>query len=671
MTLPIDRIQTLKQLLNRYNYEYYVLDMPTVPDSEYDALFNELLALEQQHPELKTSDSPTQRVGATPLSAFASVTHVLPMLSLANGFNAQDIEEFHQRIVKKLHLENQSIEYVAEPKLDGLAVSLIYQDGMLIRGATRGDGTTGEDVTQNIKTIKAIPLKLQGNNIPPLLEVRGEVFLPHRGFEKLNQQQMQKGEKTFANPRNAAAGSLRQLDAKMTAQRPLTMNCYAIGQVENWQPRTQWEVLQQLQAWQLPVSTLVRQVTGVQGCLAYYELMCKQRNTLGFDIDGVVYKLNNLALQQQMGTVSRAPRWAIAHKLPPQEVLTQVLEIQIQVGRTGALTPVAKLQAVQVGGVTVTNATLHNPDEIKRKDIRIGDTVIIRRAGDVIPEVVQVVLDKRPPDSQVFQFPNLCFCQRPIQFTDKAVPRCAPNPHCPYQLKPAIAHFVSRTALDIEGIGDKLIEQLVDKQLVTKLSDVYRLTHTQWAGLERMGDKSADNILLALEKSKNTTLARFIYSLGIREVGESTAKNLVAHFGSLEKLMQADTVALQQVVDVGEKIAASIYEFFQNTENQTLINELRNLGIQWQETQIIRANENAVLAGQIIVLTGGLNNFSRDDLKQRLEQLGAKVSGSVSKKTTVVIAGENAGSKLEKARELGIKVLDETELLAWLAQLEQ
>ncbi len=668
---PADRIQALKKLLNQYNYQYYVLDTPTVPDAEYDTLFNELLALEQQYPELQTLDSPTQRVGAAPLNEFASVTHTLPMLSLANGFKAPDIEEFHQRILKKLNLNNQAIEYVAEPKLDGLAVSLLYQNGFLVRAATRGDGTTGEDVTQNIKTIKAIPLKLHGDNIPPLLEVRGEVFLPHKGFEKLNQIQLQKGEKTFANPRNAAAGSLRQLDAKMTAKRPLTMNCYAIGQVEGWQPLTQWEVLQQLQVWQLPVSNLVRLVTGVQGCLSYYEQMCKQRNTLGFDIDGVVYKLNDLALQQQMGTVSRAPRWAIAHKLPPQEMLTQVLDIQIQVGRTGALTPVAKLQAVQVGGVTVTNATLHNPDEIKRKDIRIGDTVIIRRAGDVIPEVVQVVLDKRPTDSQVFEFPTVCFCQRPIQFTEKAIPRCAPNPSCPYQLKPVIAHFVSRTALDIEGIGDKLIEQLVDKQLVTKLSDLYCLTHTQWASLERMGDKSADNILIALEKSKNTTLARFIYSLGIREVGEATAKNLVAHFGSLEKLMQADIMALQQVVDVGEKIAASIYEFFQNAENQTLIKDLKDLGIQWQETTNVSSHQNATLAGQIIVLTGSLNSFSRDDLKQRLEQLGAKVSGSVSKKTTLVIAGESAGSKLEKARELGIEVLDESGLLKWLEKIEQ
>jgi DNA ligase (NAD+) len=660
------KIASLHDAINEYNYYYYVLDDPRIPDSEYDRLLRELQTLEAQNPELITPDSPTQRVGAPPLSAFAEVVHTTPMLSLGNAFEDQEVQDFDKRVRERLKEEN--LEYVAEPKLDGLAVSLRYEKGVLVKGATRGDGSRGEDVTQNVKTIKTIPLKLRGEDFPTVLEVRGEVFMPKAGFEQWNQRQIAKDEKTFANPRNAAAGSLRQLDSRKTAERPLNFLAYAIGMVEGTAlPKTHHEILHCLQTWGIPISVHILLAHDIQGCLDYYQDILVQRDALPYDIDGVVYKVNRIDQQEMLGFVSRAPRWAIAHKFPAQEALTQINAIDIQVGRTGALTPVARLAPINVGGVTVTNATLHNQDEIRRKDVRIGDTVIVRRAGDVIPEVVRVLPGKRPNNTQPFDLPNKCpICGSEVAREEgEAVIRCTGGLFCPAQRKQALQHFVSRGAMDIDGLGEKLIEQVIDAKLVNNIADIYTLSQKQWAGLERMGDKSADNVIKALDKGKTTTLARFLYALGIREVGESTARTLAQHFGSLERLKIATTDDLQKVPDIGPIMAKHIVAFFGQAHNLEIIQRLQEIGIHWTENEPPTITTQS-LAGKTFVLTGTLSQMSRNEAKARLQTLGAKVSGSVSKKTHIVVAGEKAGSKLEKAHALGIKVIDEAALIVLL-----
>ena len=656
----------LRDTLNEHNYYYYVLDDPRLPDSEYDRLMQELQHLEAQYPELVTADSPTQHVGAEPLSGFAEVAHTLPMLSLGNAFEDEEVHYFDKRVRERL--EVIKIDYVAELKLDGLAVSLRYENCLLVKAATRGDGSRGEDVTQNVKTIKAIPLRLRGKDYPRVLEVRGEVFMPKAGFETLNQQQTIKGEKTFANPRNAAAGSLRQLDSRITATRPLTFLSYAVGVVEGAAlPNSHNEILHRLQAWGLPISVHIRIVHGVQCCLDYYQDILAHRDALPFEIDGVVYKVNRIDHQENLGFVSRAPRWAIAHKFPAQEALTQVLAIDVQVGRTGALTPVARLAPVSVGGVTVTNATLHNQDEINRKDVRVGDTVFVRRAGDVIPEVVRVLPEKRPESTEAFVLPNKCpVCDSDVTRVEgEAVLRCTGGLVCPAQRKQALQHFASRRAMDIDGLGDKLVEQLIESDFVTNIADIYHLSREQWAGLERMGDKSAENVMTAIEKSKSTTLAHFLYALGIREVGESTARLLAQHFGSLEKLMQATEEDLQKITDIGPIAAKHIVAFFQQSHHRDIIQRLQAAGVHWVENESLTVSEQP-LAGQSFVLTGTLTRLTRDEAKTSLQALGAKVSGCVSKKTHCVVAGEKAGSKLEKAQTLGVKVIDEAGLMALL-----
>jgi DNA ligase (NAD+) len=657
-----EQIEALRQALRHHNYLYYVLDDPQIPDAEYDRLFRELQRLESEHPNLITSDSPTQQVGGTALSEFAEVKHLRPMLSLANAFTDDDLQSFDKRIHERLKTE-AIIEYVAEPKFDGLSISLLYENGRLVRAATRGDGETGEDVTLNVRTIKSVPLHLQGEHYPELLEVRGEIYMPKQGFAELNARLAKDGLKTFANPRNAAAGSLRQLDSKITAQRPLAIYCYAVGEVQGGtMPDTHYAQLQQLMLWGFRVCPEIKVVQGVQGCADYYQAIGNKRNSLPYDIDGVVYKVNSLALQQTLGFVSRAPRWAIAHKFPAQEEITELLDVEFQVGRTGALTPVARLKPVFVGGVTVSNATLHNMDEIERKDIRIGDFVIIRRAGDVIPEVARVMLERRPLDAKSISLPTQCpICGSEVERgAGEAVARCTGGLYCPAQVKEAIKHFASRRAMNIDGLGDKLVEQFFAADLIKHVDDLYRLQANQIAALERMGDKSAENVIAAIEKSKVSTLERFIYALGIREVGESTAKVLAKHFGTLEALQTASEATLQLVPDVGPVVAANVAKFFAEPHNLTTIQHLRELGIQWQN-YVAKPPEALPLAGKTYVITGTLTR-GRDEIKDALEALGAKVSGSVSKKTTALIAGESAGSKLEKAESLGVLVLDETAL---------
>ncbi len=663
------KIIQLRAEINQHNYHYYVLDNPQIPDSEYDRLLRELQMLEAQHPELITSDSPTQRVGAAPLNKFAEVSHNIPMLSLANAFEADEVYEFERRIKNKL--EQTHIEYAVEPKIDGLAINLRYEKGVLIQAATRGDGRQGEDVTLNIRTIPSIPLRLNGDEIPELLEVRGEVFMTKIGFEQLNQRQIQQQEKIFANPRNAAAGSLRQLDPKITATRSLEFTCYGLGSVsEENLPQNYSDILYWLQGFGLPISRYLQVVDNVQACLEYYQQLLTQRENIPFDIDGVVYKVNPIAWQEALGYISRAPRWALAHKLPSQEALTQVVNIEIQVGRTGALTPVARLAPVVVGGATLTNATLHNQDEIRRKDVRVGDSVIVRRAGDVIPEIVSVMLEKRPENTVMFTMPTHCpVCDSTVvQAEGEAVIRCSGGLFCAAQRKQAIEHFASRKAMNIEGLGEKLVDQLVAGNYVENVADIYTLSATQWANLDRMGNKSANNLLKSLEKSKSTTLSHFLYALGIREVGESTAHLLAQQFGNLEKLMQANKESLQAIPEIGTVIAKNIVTFFSQTHNQTVISQLQSLGIHWQthEPQV----SDLPLTGKIFVLTGTLNNMTRDEAKLRLQTLGAMVSGSISKKTTYAVAGEKAGSKLEKAHALDIKILNEVDFLVLLEKLQ-
>ncbi len=674
------RVQVLRDELELHNHFYYVLDDPRIPDADYDRLFRELQELEAANPELITPESPTQRVGGAPLPQFTSVRHATPMLSLNNCFSEQELEDFHRRIRDALGID--AIEYVAEPKLDGLAVSLVYESGKLVRAATRGDGSEGEDITANIRTLRSIPLKLRGMDWPHSLDVRGEVYMPKAGFARMNEEAAEKGEKVFVNPRNAAAGSLRQLDPRITANRPLQFYAYATGLLDaKSRPDTHWELLSKLREWGFPVCDLDERVEGLQGCLSYYAKLEKMRAKLPFEIDGVVYKLDRLAWRDEVGFVARAPRWAIAHKYPAEEVSTRLLDVEFQVGRTGTLTPVARLQPVFVGGVTVSNATLHNMDEINRLGVRIGDTVVVRRAGDVIPEVLKVVAEQRPKDARTIHLPETCpVCASPVvQAENEVAARCSAGLTCRAQLHGALMHFVSRRAMDIEGLGDKLLAQLIDQGLVRSPADIYQLTAEQLAQLERMAEKSADNVIAAIEHSKQTSLERFLYALGIRDVGETTARDLARHFRQLDAIVdaaQADLHSvhaekdkdrcptLREVPDVGPIVAAHIAQFFTEPQNLAVIAELRQAGVHWPEVAMVKSD--GPLAGKTLVLTGSLSGMSRDQAQARIEAAGGKVTSSVSKKTDYVVAGESPGSKLAKAEKLGVTVLDEAGLMELL-----
>lgn len=666
-------LEQLRDQLRHHNYQYYVLDDPQVPDAEYDRLFQQLKKLEDENPELITPESPTQRVGAQPLPAFTQVRHEMPMLSLDNAFSAEDMRAFEKRVRDRLKLsEDIPLEFACEPKLDGIAVSLMYEHGVLVRGATRGDGSTGEDITLNVRTIPSIPLRLMGADYPERLEVRGEIYMPRKGFQRLNDLALQRGDKPFVNPRNAAAGSLRQLDPKITAQRSLEMCCYSVGVVSGGElPGSHEAILRKLATWGLKINAEMAVVDGAEGCLEYFERLSEKRNQLAYEIDGIVFKVNVIELQQRLGFVSRAPRWAIAHKFPAQEEITVVNAIEFQVGRTGAITPVARLEPVFVGGVTVSNATLHNMDEVERLGVRAGDSVIIRRAGDVIPQVVSVVLERRPATTVSVQLPERCpVCDSEIvRVETEAVARCSGGLSCAAQRKEALKHYVSRKAMDIDGLGEKLIDALVEKELVHSPADLYRLHHLQLASMERMGDKSATKLLESIDHSKSTELANFIYALGIREVGEATARTLAVHFGSLEAVMQASDEQLQAAPDVGPVVAKYIVSFFHQVHNREVIEALRSAGVHWQDVEV---DVNAQpLAGQTWVLTGTLEQMPRTEAKKQLLALGAKVAGSVSKNTDCVVAGPGAGSKLQKAEELNIPVLDETQLLARLAEYNE
>lgn len=669
-----EQITALRNLIRHHEYCYYVLDAPEIPDVEYDKLIKQLQNLEHNHPELITSDSPTQRVGGTPLSQFDSVKHELPMLSLDNVFDELSFNAFNKRVKDRLHLtSSQSVEYCCELKLDGLAVSLLYENGRFVRAATRGDGTTGEDITSNVKTIRTIPLVLKGENIPTRLEVRGEVFMTHKGFAKLNADAEKRKERTFANPRNAAAGSLRQLDPKITAKRPLSFFCYGVGINEGATlPDNHYDRLMQFKAWGLPVSDKVQIRQGVQEALAYFHEIGVERMSLDFDIDGVVIKVNSIAQQQELGFVARAPRWATAFKFPAQEEVTQLKKVDFQVGRTGAITPVARLEPVSVAGVIVSNATLHNSDEIERLGIREGDYVTVRRAGDVIPQIVSVIQDRRPADTKEIIFPTHCPICGSLIVRDEgeAISRCAGGLICPAQRKEALKHFVSRRAMNVDGLGDRIIEQLVDKDYVKTPADLYKLTLPILCSLDKVGQKLASNLINALNQSKDTTLNRFIFALGIPNVGEVTAENLVNQFGNLTAIENASLEQLQTVSDVGEVIAESIIDFFQEPHNRDVIDQLTSpeIGIHWPDVEVQPLTIDSPFSGKTIVLTGTLSQLTRDEAKDKLKKLGAKVTGSVSKKTDLVIAGESAGSKLTKAEELGIKVIDEQEMLDLLNQ---
>ena len=660
---PADRARALREELERHNQAYYVLDTPTIPDAEYDRLFRELGELETAHPELLTADSPTQRVGGTPLGAFASVRHATPMLSLGNAFADEEVAAFDRRVATTL--DTTQVEYSAELKFDGLAMSLTYRDGILVQAATRGDGETGEDVTANVRTIRLIPLRLTVEPAPALLEIRGEVLLFRADFANLNAQQRAAGEKEFVNPRNAAAGSLRQLDSRITARRPLKFFAYGLGAHEGASiPATHGALLDWFGTIGLPVCTERAVVQGVDGLLSFYRQIGSARDALPYDIDGVVYKVNRLDQQQNLGFVSRAPRFALAHKFPAQEELTEVIDIEVQVGRTGAITPVARLKPVFVGGVTVTNATLHNEDEVRRKDVWRGDTVIVRRAGDVIPEVVMVSRQGPRSAKDRFEMPRQCpVCGSDVVREEgEAVARCSGGLFCAAQRKQALLHFAQRRALDIEGLGDKLVDQLVDADVVKTPADHYKQGVASLAALERMAEKSARNVVAAIDASRRTTLARFLFGLGIRQVGEATAKDLARHFGSLDAIMAADEAALLAVPDVGPIVAASIARFFRQPHNREVVEQLRAAGVTWTEAapQIESvAPSNPQVAGKTFVLTGTLPSMSREDAKEAIERGGGKVAGSVSKKTDYVVAGSEAGSKLAKAQELGINVLDE------------
>ncbi len=672
MNKPVDsasRINELRKLLEEYNYQYYVLDDPTVPDSEYDRVMKELVALEQANPELLSSDSPSQKVGGKPLPEFKQVTHKVPMLSLDNAFSAEEMHAFEKRMLDRLK-RSITVTYSCEPKLDGLAVSLLFEHGKFVQGATRGDGYVGENITENVRTIKNVPLSLRGNNLPERLEVRGEVFIPSAGFDNLNKAQAQAGKKIFANPRNAAAGSLRQLDSRITSSRPLMFNAYSVGLIEGETqelPDNHYARLKQLEEWGLPVSKEIAEATGIEECLAYYQELAEKRNDLSFEIDGVVFKVNDLTIQEELGFVARAPRWAIAQKFPAQEEITQLLDVEFQVGRTGAITPVARLEPVFVGGVTVSNATLHNQDEIERLGIKIGDKVIIRRAGDVIPQIVSVILERRSSETKEIDFPTHCpICESHIEkLEDQAIARCTGGLFCKAQLKESIKHFVSRKALDVDGLGDKLVEQFVELEWVKSPADLFNLDLAKVGAMERMGEKSAANLMKALDAAKTTTLPKFIYALGIREVGEATASNLANHFLTLNAVENADLEALKSVNDVGEIVAQHVHHFFREERNLKIIEELVTdpIGISWPVIEP-KDEELQPLLGQTFVLTGTLTSMGRNEAKAKLQAMGAKVSGSVSAKTHCLVAGENAGSKLKKAEELGVKTMTEAEMLS-------
>ncbi len=659
------KLEQLRETLHYHAVRYYVEDSPEIPDVEYDRLMRELLDIEVQHPELVTIDSPSQRVGGMPLDGFATVSHEIPMLSLDNAFDDSELNAFHKRMIDRLPAAKFDL-FCCEPKLDGLAVSLLYVDGILVQAATRGDGTTGENITENVRTIAAIPLKLRGEGWPQRIEVRGEVFMPKAGFEKLNQVALKKGEKTFVNPRNAAAGSLRQLDSRITATRPLSFYAYSVGVVEGAElSSSHYDRFLQLKGWGLPMCPETKRVASLEEVKAYYQDILTRRDELAYEIDGVVIKVDDIALQERLGFVARAPRWAIAYKFPAQEEITLLNDVEFQVGRTGAITPVAKLEPVFVGGVTVSNATLHNADEIARLQVKIGDSVIIRRAGDVIPQVVSVVLDRRPESARDIVFPTQCpVCRSEVERVEgEAVARCTGGLVCQAQRKEALKHFVSRKALDVDGLGEKVIEQLVDREMVETPADLFNLSAGVLTVLERMGPKSAQNIVNALEASKQTTLPRFLYSLGIREVGEATAANLANHFKSLELVMEATHEHLVEVSDIGAVVASHIEAFFAQDKNKQVIAKLIEQGVHWPEIAELSADTPQPLAGKTVVLTGSLSQLSRGEAKAALEALGAKVTGSVSKKTDILFVGENAGSKLAKAQELGIEVQTEQDLV--------
>ena len=664
----LEEYKNLVAELNQHNHRYYVLDNPSVPDSEYDRQMRKLQDMEVSHPDIATEDSPTQRVGGMALQSFSQIKHGLPMLSLDNAFSDAELQDFERKVKDRLN-QTTDIEYVCEPKLDGAAVSILYRDGVLVYGATRGDGNVGEDITANVRTIKSVPLKLQGGNIPHLLEVRGEIYLPKVGFDALNEAARAVGGKSFVNPRNAAAGSLRQLDSKVTASRPLEMCAYSVGQYQAERtPTTHQDMLQALCGWGFKLNDYVETVTGVDACADYYQRLAKRRNKLPYDIDGIVYKVNELALQERLGFVAKAPRWAIARKFPAQEEMTQLLGVEFQVGRTGAITPVARLEPVFVGGVTVSNATLHNRDEIERLGVRIGDVVIIRRAGDVIPQIAKVVLEKRPLDAEVIVFPERCpVCQSSVQRnTGEAVARCSGGLFCGAQIKEAIKHFASRKAMDIDGLGDKLVELMVDKAIIFSVADLYELDESRLVGLERMAEKSVANLVAAIDVSKETTLAKFLYALGIREVGEATAQTLANNFGAIEMIAQSSVEELLEIDDIGPVVARHIANFFRNPDNLSIIEALRNAGVKWPDIDLLSQGAQ-LLKGQTWVLTGGMQIMSRAEAKDALQALGAKVASSVSAKTSQVVAGPGAGSKLTKAENLGIAVMDEAELMAFLS----
>lgn len=660
-----EKLNQLRETLHYHGVKYYVEDSPEIPDAEYDRLMRELMELESQHPELMSLDSPSQRVGGAALDGFGSVNHEIPMLSLDNAFDDAELESFNKRMADRIPSAKFDV-FCCEPKLDGLAVSLLYENGVLVQAATRGDGTTGENITENVRTIKAIPLKLQGQGWPERIEVRGEVFMPKAGFDKLNEQALKKGEKVFVNPRNAAAGSLRQLDSRITATRPLSFYAYSVGVVQGATlSSSHYERFLQLKGWGLPMCPETKRVSDLDEVKAYYQDILQRREALPYEIDGVVIKVDDIALQEQLGFVARAPRWAIAYKFPAQEELTTLNDVEFQVGRTGAITPVAKLEPVFVGGVTVSNATLHNADEIERLSVMIGDTVVIRRAGDVIPQIVSVVGDRRPDSAREIVFPALCpVCQSQVERIEgEAVARCSGGLVCQAQRKEALKHFVSRKALDVDGLGEKVIEQLVDREMVETPADLFKLSAGVITVLDRMGPKSAQNVVDALNQSKHTTLPRFLYSLGIREVGEATAANLAQHFKSLQAVTKATHEELIAVSDIGEIVASHITAFFAQESNQQVIEQLLEQGINWPEIEDRDESTPQPLAGKTVVLTGSLSQLSRSDAKAALQDLGAKVTGSVSKKTDILFAGENAGSKLAKAQDLGVEIRTEQDLI--------
>lgn len=661
-----EKLNQLRETLHYHGVKYYVEDSPEIPDAEYDRLMRELIELESQHPELMSIDSPSQRVGGAPLDGFDSVKHEIPMLSLDNAFDDAELESFHKRMRDRIASATFDV-FCCEPKLDGLAVSLLYENGVLVQAATRGDGATGENITENVRTIKAIPLKLQGEGWPARIEVRGEVFMPKAGFDKLNELALKKGDKVFVNPRNAAAGSLRQLDSRITATRPLSFYAYSVGVVEGAElSSSHYERFLQLKGWGLPMCPETKRVSSLDEVKAYYQDILERRESLAYEIDGVVIKVDDIALQEQLGFVARAPRWAIAYKFPAQEEITLLNDVEFQVGRTGAITPVAKLEPVFVGGVTVSNATLHNADEIERLGVMVGDTVVIRRAGDVIPQIVSVVNERRPDNAREIVFPENCpVCKSQVERVEgEAVARCSGGLVCQAQRKEALKHFVSRKALDVDGLGEKVIEQLVDREMVETPADLFKLSAGVITVLDRMGPKSAQNVVDALNKSKETTLPRFLYSLGIREVGEATAANLAQHFKTLDAVKIASHEALIEVQDIGEIVASHITAFFAQEKNLIVIDDLVLQGVHWPDIEEKDESTPQPLAGKTVVLTGSLSQLTRSDAKAALQNLGAKVTGSVSKKTDILFAGENAGSKLAKAQELGIEIRTEDDLIS-------